>query len=75
MPVQMKLKGLIAENGISQKDIAEQLGITLRSFNDKFNGKSDFSLTEARIISEYFKKPIEQIFLNTKLTETKHISS
>ena len=71
----MKLKGLIAENGISQKDIAEQLGITLRSFNDKINGKSDFSLTEARIISEYFKKPIEQIFLNTKLTETKHISS
>ncbi|WP_347450733.1 helix-turn-helix transcriptional regulator [Acetoanaerobium noterae] len=71
MPVQSKLKGLIAEFGLSQKQLAKHLGITLRTFNDKINGKTDFSLKEARIVSSYFGKPIEEIFLECKLTQTK----
>lgn len=71
MPVQSKLKGLIAEFGLSQKQLAKHLGITLRTFNDKINGKTDFSLKEARIVSSYFGKPIEEIFLECELTQTK----
>ncbi|WP_352408070.1 helix-turn-helix transcriptional regulator [Acetoanaerobium noterae] len=74
MPVQSKLKGLIAEFGLSQKQLAEHLGITLRAFNDKINGKKDFSLNEARIISCYFGKQIEEIFLEFEFTKTKHNS-
>lgn len=71
MPVQSKLKGLIAEFGLSQKELAKHLGITLRAFNDKINGKTDFSLKEARIVSSYFGKSIEEIFLESELTQTK----
>lgn len=71
MPVQSKLKGLIAEFGLSQKQLAKHLGITLRTFNDKINGKTDFSLKEARIVSSYFGKTIEEIFLECELTQTK----
>ncbi|SKB28588.1 putative transcriptional regulator [Acetoanaerobium noterae] len=71
MPVQSKLKGLIAEFGLSQKQLAKHLGITLRTFNDKINGKTDFSLKEARIVSSYFGKTIEEIFLESELTQTK----
>ena len=70
MSIQYKLKGLIAENGLSQQNVADEIGITLRSFNDKINGKLDFTLTEAIIVSHYFSKPIEKIFLGFELTQT-----
>ena len=71
MPIQYKLKGLIAENGLSQQKVADILGITLRAFNDKINGKSDFTLTEATMLSDFFSEPVENIFLGFKLTQTK----
>ena len=41
---------------------------------DKINGKKDFSLNEARIISCYFGKQIEEIFLEFEFTKTRHNS-
>lgn len=60
---QRKLKGLIVEKGITQKELAEEIGISREMFNRKINGKNEFRLSEAFKISEYFKKPISEIFL------------
>ena len=60
---QRKLKGLIVEYGITQKELAQEIGISREMFNRKINGKTDFSLIEAFKIADYFKKPISEIFL------------
>ena len=57
-----KLKGLMAENNITQKDLAEELELNPSTLNFKINGKNEFTLTEAKKISGLFKKPIEEIF-------------
>ena len=43
----MKLKGLIAENGLSQSKVAKILGMSETAFGAKINGRTDFSLEEA----------------------------
>lgn len=65
---QRKLKGLIVEYGITQKELAQEIGVSREMFNRKINGKTDFSLIEAFKISDYFKKPISEIFLRQKYT-------
>lgn len=45
-----KLKGKIAEKGLSQRFLAEQLGITKNTFNFKINGKSLFNTEEIKIM-------------------------
>lgn len=67
MPEQVKLKGLMAENKIFQKDLARLLGVSEKTVNDKVNGNIDFKLSEAQLISGYFGKSIEEIFLGKKL--------
>lgn len=67
MPEQVKLKGLMAENKIFQKDLARLLGVSEKTVNDKVNGNIDFKLSEAQLISGYFGKAIEEIFLGKKL--------
>jgi transcriptional regulator with XRE-family HTH domain len=48
-----KLKALLVERGIKQKEIAELLGITLSTFNNKLNGVSDFDMGEVRTMCKY----------------------
>lgn len=57
-----KLKGLMTENQITQKKLAKRLEISITTLNFKINGKSDFTITEAKIISKLLNKPIEEIF-------------
>ena len=71
MVVQRKIKGLIAENEITQKELADVLGISREMMNRKINGVNNFTLNEAFIVSNYFGKPIDEIFLAKKLTKTK----
>lgn len=64
LPVQRRLKGMMVEYGVTQGELAKLIGISQRAFNYKVNGERDFTLKEAQIISGYFKKTIEDIFLN-----------
>lgn len=57
-----KLKALRAQYGLSQVDMARILGICEVSYLSKENGKREFKVSEARIISKYFKIPAEEIF-------------
>jgi len=58
-----KLKGIMVEKRITQQELAEKLKITGSALNYKINGKSDFSVTEAKFISNFFGKTIEELFI------------
>ncbi|WP_160686219.1 helix-turn-helix transcriptional regulator [Clostridium sp. C2-6-12] len=66
-----KLKGLMVEKRITQQELAEILKITGSALNYKINGKSDFSVTEAKLVSSFFGKTIEEIFVVDELTKMK----
>ena len=58
-----KLKGLLIENGYTQADIAEKLGISLNSFSRKINNKTQFNLTEAFLLKNILKiSDMEKVF-------------
>jgi transcriptional regulator with XRE-family HTH domain len=50
-----RLKGKLAENGLSQREAAEMIGISLGAFNQKLIGKSDFTSKELKQLCEITK--------------------
>lgn len=60
-----KLKALIVEKGISQKDLAVKLGKSRTALNQNLNGTGgDFSLTDVRLICEIFQISADDYFVN-----------
>lgn len=57
-----KLKGLMTEYHITQEILAKKLEISITTLNFKINGKSDFTVTEAKVISNLLKKPMDEVF-------------
>ena len=45
-----RLRGKMAEKGITQGEMAQKLGIDASTFNRKMTGKGDFSVLEALCI-------------------------
>lgn len=66
--MQIKLRGLRAEHGLTQADMADLIGITRQTYSEKELGNQSFKAEEMFIISAYFDKPIESIFLSKKYT-------
>lgn len=60
-----KLKGVIVENGYTQKDMAELLGVTPKTFYAKM-ATSGFGIDEAKILIDHLniEKPCEIFFAN-----------
>lgn len=50
-------------HGFSDKDMAEKLDCSVRTYNDKVLGWSDFSSLEGRELSRIFKVSQEKLFL------------
>ena len=48
-----KLRGLMAEKGIKQIDLADQLNISLSAMNNKMIGKTEFTLREIKEIARF----------------------
>lgn len=61
--MQEKLIILRKNKGVQQKELAEMLGITTTAYSLKENGKYQFTGDQMFKIAEYFKMPIEDIFL------------
>lgn len=59
----IELEKIRRYNGVSQKELAEIIGVSERSYINKICGVSQFKLREMFIISKEFKKPIGEIFL------------
>ena len=76
------IKALRAVKGLRQEDLAKFLGISLNSYNNKENGKREFSLMEANSLAKLFGYSIEEIFfknnvfkMNTKSLEYREIEN
>lgn len=63
------LKILRKSKGISAINMAKIIGVkTVSAYTKKENGAVKFTLQEAKIISDFFHLPIEQIFFRDKLS-------
>lgn len=61
--MQEKLIKLRKVYNVRQKDLAEYLNITKRTYCNKEKGISQFTSDEMFALSKYFKKALEEIFL------------
>jgi transcriptional regulator with XRE-family HTH domain len=63
-----KLKGLMAENDITQQEIAKLLNISPTGLNKKLTGKSEFKASEIKILADFFKVSTD-IFFKDNVTK------
>ena len=61
-----QIKVLRAAKDITQEQLAKDLEVTRQTINSIEKGRYDPSLTLAFKISDYFEKPIEEIFSYNK---------
>ena len=64
--MQEKLILLKEERNLTNKEMAELLGITPVQYRKKERGEAQFKLNEMLKISEYFGKTMDDIFLPSK---------
>lgn len=57
----MKLRGKLAELGISQEALAKAIGISYVSMSNKINGNKEFTLKEVYAIAKTLKLTDEEI--------------
>ena len=71
-----KLKGKMTEGHLSQRIMAQKLGITVQALNAKLNGRSQFTLGEVVKITAMLslKDPVD-IFFKPSVPNTQHIDS
>lgn len=72
MTNERELKAECVRNGLSQKDLAAQLGIDTVTLYRKFKGESDFSRSELQIIRSILGLSDErfiEIFFTNELAE------
>jgi DNA-binding XRE family transcriptional regulator len=63
------LKKIRSENNLTHKEMANLIGLkTASAYYKKEMGSTPFSLNEAKIISEFFDKTIEDIFFDNELS-------
>ncbi|WP_368868232.1 helix-turn-helix transcriptional regulator [Staphylococcus haemolyticus] len=53
------------EKGDTQKTIAKKLSISPQRYQLKESGKANFTLPEAKILSELYGMPIDELFSNS----------
>jgi len=58
----MKFKAWLVEHKISQKEVAELLGVTTVSVNRKLNGIEDFTVKQIRLICEKYGLSADEFF-------------
>lgn len=58
----VKIKQYRIKNHVTQQTLANLIGVSSSSYSKKENDIIKFSLNEAKIISDFFGKTIENIF-------------
>ena len=61
--LQEKLLIMRKTNNVTQKELADLIDVSLKTYSDKELGKIQFNCTEMFLISKYFGVSIEDIFL------------
>ena len=49
-----KVRGLMAEQGFKQFDVADALNVSLATINAKLTGKIDFTIREVKELARFF---------------------
>lgn len=62
-----KLKGKIAENNLTHREVAKVIGVAPNTFSRKINGTSPVTLKEAKKLADYFDTTIEELFFYNKV--------
>lgn len=62
-----QLKALRQLKGLTQNDVAKLLGLSLHGYLNKENGKSQFTLNEAKKLADMFDVTVDDIFFNNKV--------
>lgn len=57
-----KIKGLRAEQGLSQANMAKIVGITEGSYSLKESGKFDWKSSEMFVLRRFFKMSLDELF-------------
>ena len=65
--VNYRLKALRVEKNLTQGEFGKILGMHEATYNRKEQGLGDFSLKEAKAISDFFLLPIEHIFFEKRV--------
>ena len=61
----LKLKGKIAENGKTKRDLDKKLNLSCQSFNAKLNGRAKFDIDEAKKLIEILEiENVKEIFFS-----------
>ena len=58
-----RFKGYMAEHDISQKELADLLGIKVESANRKVNDKEPFTLSQVKIICQKYGISADDFFV------------
>ncbi|MDW5472303.1 helix-turn-helix transcriptional regulator [Staphylococcus equorum] len=53
------------EKGHTQKAVAKKLSVSAQRYQLKESGKANFTLPEAKILSELYEMPIDDLFSNS----------
>ena len=61
--MQWNLIRLRKEAGLTQQDVADKLGISVTTYNNKENGNHQFRANEMIFLRNLFGRNIEEIFL------------
>ena len=70
-PTEFKIAQIRA--GVSKEDLAKELCINPTTVYRKFNGESDFTLSELKVLKKVLKlsnEDVDRIFFSDSLTET-----
>jgi len=57
------VRAYAAVREMTLEQLADQLGITRQTLDNKISGTSDFTLAEARLLGKIFEKDLDDIFL------------
>ncbi len=63
--MQTKLIALRKINGVTQKSLANLIGLSVKQYSKKELGKFEFTCDEMFKIAKYFKMQVDDIFLPT----------
>ena len=63
------IKNFRESQNLKQEDFAKIINVSTVNYSKKENGIVKFSLREARLISQHFNKPIEDIFFAVEVSK------
>lgn len=71
--MQNKVKAWRRYYGITQIEMARELGISDRTYINKETGRSEFTAKEMFLVARVLQKKVSEIFLPPDFSDTEHV--